>query len=220
MRSARRFLPGLFACLSVTLVGCVGATPTVDPSPTDPPLEPGPVAEIADAGADCRGSDVVGSLMPGARPNDERPSPAAGRIPPDFQPVSVVECVLIGSTPSTDGSSRAEPGTSGQQTTDGLRETFAIDLVILEGDLAPLIEALARPSEPPSDGPCPAIADIVPEIFLVDDAGRAIRPLWPADSCGHALEGTSDALRQLDAVSSHRLTVEVCIGCGGGDGYR
>ncbi len=41
-------------------------------------------------------------------------------------------------------------------------------------DLAPLLDALARKSDPSSDGTCMTMLEHQPEIFLVDAGSRAV----------------------------------------------
>ena len=54
------------------------------------------------------------------------------------------------------------------------------------GDLAPLLAAFAVPNDPKWPGPCAAIGVIVPDVWLIDADGRAIRP-GDHDHPGHDL---------------------------------
>ena len=45
-----------------------------------------------------------------------------------------------------------------------------------------------------------AIGVIVPDVWLVDAEGRAIRPAYPADGCGLPKPGVGDALADLTPV--------------------
>lgn len=112
-----------------------------------------------------------------------------GSIPEDFEPIAVYVCdPLLGIDPPTgdDGEVVGRlPSTEPQR---------------LEGDLAPLVAAFAEPNDPPWPGPCAASMVIVPDVWLVDDAGRAIRPAYPVTSCSQPKEGVGEALALLTPV--------------------
>lgn len=52
-----------------------------------------------------------------------------------------------------------------------------------EGDLAPLLAALAVPDVPLTDGACAAIMVYPPDVRLIDARGRWVRPAIPRDQC-------------------------------------
>jgi hypothetical protein len=72
-------------------------------------------------------------------------------------------------------------------------------LTRLEGDLAPLLKALAEPDEPRWPGPCPAIAFAGPLLWLGDGAGNFVRVAYPANGCG--LPRTDAVFAALDALT-------------------
>ncbi len=109
-----------------------------------------------------------------------------GRIPDGFEPVEVWVCdPLLALEPPVDGN--GEP----------VGEPVSTEPRRLEGDLAPLIAAFGEQNDPPWPGPCTAIGVIVPDVWLVDAEGRAIRPAYPSTGCGIPKEGVSEALSLL-----------------------
>lgn len=70
----------------------------------------------------------------------------------------------------------------------------------LEGDLTTLLAAFAVPNDPKWLGACSAIGVIVPDVWLVDADGRAIRPAYPVDGCGLPKGGVGEALAELTPV--------------------
>ena len=70
-----------------------------------------------------------------------------------------------------------------------------------EGDLAPLLAALAIPDAPLTDGPCPAIMVYPPDVRLVDARGRWIRTAIPRDQCHQPVrEPIDEALARLTEI--------------------
>ncbi|WP_149203809.1 hypothetical protein [Actinotalea subterranea] len=101
----------------------------------------------------------------------------------------------------------ADPGLAGAdgggQEAPTPTDVLTVLEVTFEGDLAPLLVALARPSDPvPQDQACPAMAELQPQIYLVDAAGRAVRPQWPVTACGFLHEGAWASLDGLVEVGS------------------
>jgi len=72
-------------------------------------------------------------------------------------------------------------------------------LTRLEGDLAPVLAALAEPDEPHWPGPCPAIGFAGPLLWLGDGAGLFVRAAYPADGCG--MPRTDAVFTALDALT-------------------
>jgi hypothetical protein len=171
------------AIVAIT-AGCIGQRAT---SPTPPQTA------VIVAGPDCLADEVLAGIMPGIPPASAtpRPAPAAGSVPAGFAPVEVVECRSATGVPRDP----AEPAT--------------VLEVVLTGDLGPLLAALARPSDPvPADIACPAMYEFKPQIYLVDAAGRAVRPQWPVNACGFLQEGAAATLLGLSEVSSTERVVE------------
>lgn len=165
-------------------------------------------AQIATA-ADCLAPQVIADL--GLRADARELSatshpdvPAAGSVPPGFEPVGVVECV------------------TGERLTDAQGVWDAITVRHLEGDLDPLLAALAEPQVTPrGDQLCPASDVAASELWLVDALGRAVRPEPPVDACGSPTQGVQQAVAALAEIEvSHyrvhlaaaRATVEPTAG--------
>lgn len=71
----------------------------------------------------------------------------------------------------------------------------------LEGDLGPVLAALAQPSDPHSTGPCPAIGYMLPELWIEGDDGTVIRVAIPTDGCGAPKPvGLDEAIESLDVA--------------------
>jgi len=108
----------------------------------------------------------------------------AGRMPADFLPVALYRCdddLQLGGL---------EAGRSG----------FADRY---EGDLEPVIAALAAGDEPSWPGPCTAEMRIAPAIWFVDSSGAAVHVTYPLDGCGKPrVEAVSAAIDRLDFVES------------------
>ncbi len=205
----RRWL--VLGCVAA-LTACAGVGgPTVDV----------PAAEVAD-GADCLADDVVRGLL-GAVPRDAepRPAPAAGRVPDGFAPVHVVECrteplristapppVLVPDPPGGevdlhDLEEADVPAGAGPGTPDVLR----MRELVREGDLGRLLRALARPSQAPRpDQVCTADMVVVPQVYLVDADGRAVRAAWPHDARGKPLHGVTESLATVPVVGEREVT--------------
>jgi hypothetical protein len=165
------------------LVGC-----SADTSPAPSP------AQIATA-ADCLAPQVITDL--GLRADARELSatshpdvPAPGSVPAGFAAVEVVECV------------------TGERLTDAQGVWDAITVRHLEGDLGPLLAALAAPHETSTgDQLCPASDVATFQLWLVDALGRAVRPAPPVDVCGGptpAVRGAVAALAEIE-VSHYRV---------------
>ncbi len=190
-----------------------------------------PMAEIADDGPDCTATDVLGDL--GLRPptGDDRPGPAAGAVPPGFDPVAVVECTagpadlspldpppaelstaVPGAVPEDPASAPEHtgvvPNDPAPDATPTVPTAITVTLVERRGDLGPLLRALSRPSEPArADQACMAMWESRPVIYLLDAEGRAVRAQWPTTSCGFLLDGATASLAAIPTVGSTEQTV-------------
>ena len=130
-----------------------------------------------------------------------------GAVPGDFEPVAVYVCdpmlqlapeatsdpPLVLSTPEQ--FAEAPPPAPEPAPTPEPVEPRR-----LEGDLAPLLAAFAVPNDPKWPGPCAAIGVIVPDVWLIDADGRAIRPAYPVDGCNIPKPGVGEALDELTPV--------------------
>jgi len=194
-----------------------------------------PDAEIA-AAPDCTATDVLRGLGLVPPEDHDRPAPGAGAVPAGFAPVAVVQCrgpldgpvTLVeppdlqetvdplpdaGTIPWPDPSGEVDltappPGT-GEPDEPGPRPVTVTE-AWLEGDLRPLLAALARPSEVPRpDQACTAMWQSQPQVYLVDADGRAVRVRWPSDVCGYLLDGVTRPLDALEVTRTQVRTVEV-----------
>ncbi len=143
-----------------------------------------------------------------------------GAVPADFEPVAVYVCdpelqlsppttlneplVLAGpdqldgglpAAPESDPAPEPEP-----EPEPAVDPEPAAEPQRLEGDLTALLAAFAVPNDPRWPGPCSAIGVIVPDVWLVDVEGRAIRPAYPVNGCGLPKEGVGAALAELTPV--------------------
>lgn len=164
------------AAVVVLVAGCA-ADPSTAPSP----------AQIATA-ADCLAPQVIADL--GLRADARELSatshpdvPEPGSVPAGFEPVSVVECV------------------TGERLTDAQGVWDAITVRHLEGDLDPLLAALAGPQMTSTgDQLCPASDVAASELWLVDALGKAVRPEPPVDACGSPTPAVQEAVAALAEI--------------------
>lgn len=117
------------------------------------------------------------------------PDAGWGGIPADFEVVAVYVC---------DPVMQLELPTP-MEGEDPVPEVSS-DPQRLEGDFTPVLRAFEEPSDPPWPGPCTADMVIVPDVWLVDADGRAIRPAYPATGCGKPKPGVEEALALLVPV--------------------
>jgi hypothetical protein len=164
------------AAAMTLLAGC-----SADTSPTPSP------ARVATA-ADCLAPQVITDL--GLRADARELSatahpdvPDPGSVPAGFAPVGVVECV------------------TGERLTDAQGVWDAITVRRLEGDLGPLLAALAGPHETSTRGQlCPASDVATFQLWLVDALGRAVRPAPPVDACGAPTTAVRTAVAALAEI--------------------
>jgi hypothetical protein len=143
----------VFAVMAL-LAGCASST-TPAPAAGGPRAPSGSTKPVS-----------VTPSCPAALSQSGRPAvPAGGPIPAEVTIAWVLRC-------RTDVQS--VPGKGNWQ----VRITERAD-----GPATKLRAALNRRSEPPSKGPCPAIAMIVPYFVLVDSAGKGYLPALPYTSC-------------------------------------
>ncbi|EMY32701.1 hypothetical protein D477_018751 [Arthrobacter crystallopoietes BAB-32] len=146
-----------------------------------------PPAEVV-AAHDCRLSPAV--LMEGAEPTP-LPGPEAGSVPAGFAPVAAVRC-----------SASLETVEDAEGRWSAVREDR------LTGDFDSLITALSQSSDEAGKNQlCTADLELVPELWLLDGQGRAIRAAWPRDACLKTKPGVHEALAGLAVTDSavHRL---------------
>ncbi|MEZ3161184.1 hypothetical protein AB1K54_11685 [Microbacterium sp. BWT-B31] len=108
----------------------------------------------------------------------------AGLVPDGFEAVAVLRCDPYAGWQDAEG------------TWQGVR------LERLEGDLEPVLAALAKPSDPRSLGPCTAIGYLLPELWLEGSDGTFVRLAIPVNGCGAPKDvGLDAALGALDVVA-------------------
>ena len=190
---------GGVAALAVVATAVVGVPPGA-PLAADLRrlMHPDGPAEILATGPDCLVDDILrrpgltgeaatavglDSVLAGHR---GRPAARPGGVPPRFRATHVVQCRL--------GPFRADG--AGPAT---------LERVTLDGDVEAFVRALTPPLlEAPtlfSGVQCAAIGIELPEIYLVDADGRAIRPSWPTGGrCDSVLPGATAAFAALKEV--------------------
>ncbi|WP_308799413.1 hypothetical protein [Agromyces silvae] len=168
--------PLLAAAGLTALVGLAGCAQL---SGTQPPLSPEaqPVAEV-----DCR---TEGDWWDPA-PETRAPAPTPGRVPAGFDAVAALRCQVDFAPAPVNGAA------------DG--PTVRIER--FEGDLGPVIDALAKPDDPvPANVACTADMELVPALWLEDSAGAVVPVHYPRDACGKTKPGVREAVERLDRVS-------------------
>ena len=120
---------------------------------------------------------------------DDQMLPRPGSVPAGFVPVAVYRCNSQATVENAEG------------------RWGAVEVEQLTGDLHPLLSALAEPDDARSDGPCPAMAELVRELWLVDAAGNAIRVHYPRTGCGFTKPAVHEALDRLSVVGTTTQTV-------------
>ncbi|GIG30046.1 hypothetical protein [Cellulomonas marina] len=181
-----------------------------------PTAAAGPVAAVQPA-ADCRAPAVLAAL--GLEPGtDASAAPATsggarsavaapGAVPDDFRATGVVVCTRGGTA----------------RDVEGLWTTVSEQ--VLEGDLAGLVDALARTSGPsspagrtavvaggPEEGCAAAVlADGGPALWLVDALGRAVWVQVPGAACAAASAAVADELAGLDETDATDWSVALAV---------
>lgn len=183
-RNLRRHIPAAAAAL--LLLGGVAGCGQQFGNPADPP----PVAELADA-VDCTAMERI--FESGTQPTPATSPPAAGSVPADFVPVEAILCAA---------------GLETLEDQDGVWSAVAEER--LGGNLDALLAALAEPSDGPRPNrACTADMELVPDLWLLAADGKAMRAVWPTDSCGKTKPGVHGVLADLDVLGSslHKLTL-------------
>lgn len=118
----------------------------------------------------------------------------AGLIPPGLTAVAVLQC---------------DPNAS-REDDEGMWSGALLQR--LEGDLQPVLTALAEPSDPRSLGACAAVGYLSPQLWVEVTDGRVIRVAIPTSGCGApkavGLEAALDALTVVDETFTPTALVE------------
>jgi hypothetical protein len=181
----RRSIYGLrvAALLAVVTLTACGQLPG---DGSQPPREP---ADWADA-VDCTAADPL------VEPEEQADAPAlaAGGVPEGFVPVEAVRCDTFMMATLEDE--------------EGLWS--AVTEERLAGNIDALVDALAEPSDPPrANQACTADMELVPDLWLVDAQGQAMRAAWPTNSCGKTKPGVREALDGMDVVESTQHKIKL-----------
>jgi len=147
------------------------------------------IAKVVD-GYDCLAPNLIDWAFPPdstSTPDPEHPyAPKAGWVPEGFTPTTAVRCDVIADSGDPQG--------------------FSITAVTFGGDLTPLLAALAEPDDDyDANVACTADLEIVPPLWLVDEAGQAINARYPVDVCGKTKPGVRDALAELTVQDTTTL---------------
>ena len=109
----------------------------------------------------------------------------AGLVPPDFAAVAILRCDPYASWQDADGT------------------WSGAVLERLEGDLDPVLAALATPSDPLSIGACTTVGYILPELWVENEDGLVVRVALPSTGCGAPKSvGLNSALDTLTVVET------------------
>ncbi|MGM0930389.1 MAG: hypothetical protein ACQEXN_11850 [Actinomycetota bacterium] len=80
----------------------------------------------------------------------------------------------------------------------------------LTGKIDALVNALAQPSDGPiANQACTADLELVPDLWLVDAQGQAMRAAWPTNSCGKTKPGVREVLGGMEVVESTQHKMEL-----------
>lgn len=137
---------------------------------------------------DCRSEPTSLPPIPEATTPDPA-IPQPGRVPPGFEASAALRCTVeFGEPPASDG----EAG-------------FSWRIERFEGDLAPLLAALAAPDDgAPLHQACTADMELVPPLWLEGRGGDVIPVHYPRDSCGKTKPAVRDALEALEITEVER----------------
>lgn len=149
-----------------------------------PQPAPGGIA----SGANCLAPNILRQVLPDpvsvTAPADD--APEAGSLPPGFRPIAVVTC------------------TESTTEDDAVNGVATVDEEHWIGDLSSVLMAFAQPSRPQSwFSDCTASAARLPAVWLVDAAGRAVRPAFPHEAaCGLPSDAPISAIRRLERTTT------------------
>ena len=154
-----------------------------------------PVAEI-----DCRTEGTW--MLPDAPATPDPSIPVPGRVPDGFEPVAALRCTpLVPGAEGIEGEAEAPVDDTDPTAVVARVERF-------EGDLDPLVTALAEPDDPvPTDQVCTADLELVAPLWLEDADGRLIPVHYPRDACGKTKPAVHDALAGLEVTSVSEVTI-------------
>jgi hypothetical protein len=119
--------------------------------------------------------------------------PAPGRVPEGFEASAAIRC-------SIDFGELARVG-------EATEVLWKIER--FEGDLGPLLDALAASDDVPPEGlMCTADMEMVPALWLQARTGGFIPVHYPRDGCGKTKPAVRDALDGLQVTMIERLALD------------
>ncbi|TFD66403.1 hypothetical protein [Cryobacterium ruanii] len=195
--STRSACSGAFAgaiAVIVLLSGCAGL-------PGYPAATDTPVAQLA-AGVDCQAPNLNNNwiVVPEGVPAQTdltatRPdAPTPGMVPAGFEPVAASLCTFFGSIDTAEG------------------RWSAVTVETRTGDFDALLAALDEPNDQAGlNQACTADMELVPELWLENVDGEAVRAAWPRTSCGKTKPATSQALDKLELTDTVKLPLVLQI---------
>ena len=181
----RPALAAITATLMAVLVLCLGGCTAITGRVTH--YTPSPAAP--QGRADCLATSYWNEPLMTAPPGV---AATMGSVPQGFVPVDVVEC---------------SPGQRIFRQASTEPAWASILEQHLSGDYGPLLAALAEQSERQDGGACVAMAETIPDLWLVDATGKAVHIEWPHDACGFTKPGVRQALAALTVTSSKSIDV-------------
>ena len=191
---------GLAGLIALAVSGCASNAPS---GPSEPAATVDPTVPVAETVAeiDCRTEGTW--MLPDAPATPDASIPVPGRVPDDFEPVAALRC-----TPLVPGAEGIE-GVEAEAPVDDTDPTAVVARVErFEGDLDPLVTALAEPDDPvPTDQVCTADLELVAPLWLEDADGRLIPVHYPRDACGKTKPAVHDALAGLEVTSVSEVTI-------------
>ena len=177
---------GIAGLIALASSGCASNAPS------------GPVAEpVAEPAAeiDCRTEGTW--MLPNALSTPDPSIPVPGRVPDGFEPAAALRCTSL--APDIEGTAPVDDQQAGEVVAQVER---------FEGDLTPLITALAEPDDPvPADLACTADMELVPPLWLEGVDGRLIPVHYPRNACGKTKPGVHEALDALELTSVSEVTI-------------
>jgi hypothetical protein len=188
---------GLAGLIALAVSGCASNAPNApsEPAATVDPTVPiaEPVAEI-----DCRTEGTW--MLPDALATADPSIPVPGRVPDGFEPAAALRCTPL--VPGAEGFEASAPAD------DPEPSAVVVRVERFEGDLGPLITALAEPDDPvPTDQMCTADLELVAPLWLEDADGQLIPVHYPRDACGKTKAAVHDALAGLEVTSVSEVTI-------------
>ncbi|MRG58859.1 hypothetical protein GE115_03085 [Agromyces sp. CFH 90414] len=173
--AARTSALGVLA--AIALAGCASLFPA-SPAPDGPDAVP-------TTAIDCRTEGTW--MLPEESETPDPSIPEPGRVPEGFEPVAALRCSFESGPSTEDDATEGGP---------------VIQVERFEGDLAPLLAALAEPDDAvPADIACTADMELVPPLWLEASDGSLIPVHYPRDACGKTKAGVHDALAGLEVVA-------------------